>query len=198
MRHVSFAIASICMMLVVPQAAKAQLSYTIFPDGQSLSGTIEITSIPTNTNGSLPASDIQYWSVTVDGKQFTSQDPDASATINVNGAISVNSDGIYAKNPVYSPAINELTLTSTPADSTTDSIDWTTTPTNWSFSATLGSTTAWSLGTYGSGATLTIATAAVAVPEPSTLVGAGLVVVCGIAYGLARKRRAQRKPRNEP
>ena len=35
------------------------------------------------------------------------------------------------------------------------------------------------------------------VPEPSTLTIAGLAGVCGIAYGLARKRRALSKPRNE-
>ncbi len=37
-----------------------------------------------------------------------------------------------------------------------------------------------------------------AVPEPSTLAMAGLVSVCGIAYSLARRRRAQRMARNEP
>jgi len=46
---------------------------------------------------------------------------------------------------------------------------------------------------YGSGV-WTIAS----VPEPSSIVLGGLGTVCGIAYGLARKRRAQRKARNEP
>jgi len=38
---------------------------------------------------------------------------------------------------------------------------------------------------------------AASVPEPSALVLAGSAIVCGLAYGLARKRRAQRKARNE-
>src|SRR5271157_1915349 len=49
----------------------------------------------------------------------------------------------------------------------------------------------------GPGGSLLIAGSAPPVPEPASIVLAGLAGVCGIAYGLVRKRRAQRKATSE-
>jgi len=208
MRHVSFAIASLYMLLVVPQMTRADLIYNIqnYPsdqNGHTLSGTITTD----GTIGTLTASNIVSWVVTFDGTDtFRSTDPGGKIAYyltdlvanSVNLTVGTGADlGLFVLPPNPSNLTAGVQWSNSGPDSTVDyySAQYSTPITNilWEDSMhnpppSFGGTNPWVIGIAQS----------TAVPEPSTFVGAGLVVVCGIAYGLARKRRAQRKPRNEP
>jgi len=172
---------------------KADITYEIqnYPSQQvdldtgsfehNVSGTITTN----GTIGALTPADILSWSVTFDGTFTFSSSvifPDLMTSVFAT-ATQITTTGYFVLlNPIiqdeqlsynYSPHTGEYL-----GENNVVGYLWDTDTT------TLGGNTNWIV--------------AEVVPEPSTLVIAGLASVCGIAYGLARKRRAQRKPRNEP
>jgi len=206
MRYFSFAIASLWMLLVVPQIMKADITYDIqnypayqvdYTNGSSehtLSGTI----MTNGTIGTLSSTDILSWTVTFDGTEtIKSTDPGAIASVsgpvyssigNITVGTGASLDfsesfpggggGLLGYSNGYSSGfdyIARFSLTSS------EGILWLTPTTN-----------------LGGNPWVVAAVQTTIVPEPSTLTIAGVASVCGIAYGLARKRKAQCKPSNEP
>jgi|GEM_PF-6944873 len=167
-----------------PRPVTAGIDYTWTANDKSLQGTLDTKLTLGETT--FTAADVTSFSFTVAGIPYTSVALDP-ATINIDpstGGPAASDDGTNLYSVVSTqPGFSELRVYFDANYLTGDA---------FSVGNSVGETTFGPLeGTW------TIAPAA-AVPEPSTLVLAGVAVVCGIAYGLARKRRAQRKARNEP
>ena len=204
MRHLSFAAATLCLLLVVPQMTKADMIYDLqnYPadqNGHTLSGTITTD----GTIGSLQGGNIISWNVTIDAvDKFSSQDFPAGTNLSGTGLIATPTELTLA---TPTTGQNSLYINSSPGGLFNDVL-WIRYPvggldvylaayqapnlttTLWSTSSPqMGGTDPWVLGEAQT----------TAVPEPSAIVLVGSAIVCGLAYGLARKRRAQRKARNE-
>jgi len=199
MTHHVLGVACLCVLLVVPQMTKADLvTYYIqdYPSEQTnglntyhVSGTITTD----GTIGTLTASDIQSWAVTFDNT-YTIQSTDPGNQTLTTGPVQASLVDITVGSGGYLGLFttngglewNNLANHQTPYSGRYDpaNISWESTP------SSLG-------GNTGDPWVIAVAQST-AVPEPSIFAMSVLVCVCGIAYGLARKFRAQSKPRNEP
>ena len=212
MRHFTIALASLCMLLVVSQRTKADMIYDLqnYPadqNGHTLSGTISTD----GTIGTLQPSNILSWSVTIDGTDnFSSHDAGASTLLAGLGPSASPTELTFSPSPSAAASLFELS-TEPPGGGPVSSLQWLNPPTGipesplyaayyhagppatiqsslwYTNNPIMGGTDPWVLAVAQT----------TAVPEPSALVLVGSAIVCGLAYGLARKRRAQRKARNE-
>jgi len=204
MRCFTIALASLCMLLVVSQRTKAGMIYDLqnYPadqNGHTLSGTITTD----GTIGTLQLSNIKSWNVTIDATdKFSSQDFPANTYFAGTGLIATPTELTLA---TPTSGQNSLYLSSSPGGRFSD-VFWRRLPGagHDSYSAEYHapdlSTYLWSTSPPQMGGTdpwVLAEAQTTAVPEPAALVLAGSAIVCGLAYGLARKRRAQRKARNE-
>jgi hypothetical protein len=201
MRHVNFAIAFLCMLLVVPQMTRAgQITYNIqdYPadqvDGSGVTHHVSGTITTDGTIGTLTVSDILSWVVTFDGTDtYRSTDPLALPP-RVSG-LEASSVNLTVPSGEYFDM-----LTSSPLGA--NQLAWYNNVSYNVYQANFYNVLLWydrpSPSSLGGNPYVIAVAQSTAVPEPSSLAIAGLASVCGIAYGLARKRRAQRKPRNEP
>jgi len=109
MRHLSFAAATLCLLLAVPGTRAGQIIYDIrnYPldqQGHTVSGTITTDGLI----GQLAASDIKSWSVTIDNT-FTFRSSDAGARTDISGDVQATPTTIsLSRSPTVT---NDLDLT---------------------------------------------------------------------------------------
>jgi len=197
------------MLLVVSQRTKAGTIYDLqnYPadqNGHTLSGTITTD----GTIGSLQASNITSWNVTIDANDnFSSHDTGAFNDSVGPGLVATPTELTFAISPSAQPINTVLGLGTFIQGGPQSSVSWYSqdihgdsyyvawfqspppyTPNIWNTeNPVMGGIVPWVIAVAQT----------TAVPEPSALVLAGSAIVSGLAYGLARKRRAQRKARNE-
>jgi hypothetical protein len=188
MRRIMFAIASLGSLCVCPHITKADLTCSIvdYPTdhyGYSISGTITTD----GTLGTLTPANILAWTVILQDESITSSFPRAWADPE---GLTASETQLTLQSP--SPGSFSYLLLSTPYHSTDQGF------VNWNrdlafqglneegkdfsdyYTLHLDATDPW---------VIAVAQSSV-VPEPSSLAVAGLGIVCGVAYVLARKRMA--------
>jgi hypothetical protein len=171
----------------VPARATADTTYNLVNDpvdqqGYTLSGTITTDGVL----GPIGSNDIVAWTFTISGfgtsGTFSSTDQDAVADFSSTSTVATTTSIMVTRFSALTKGSDE-------------SINLAWNPTTQFYGGSLDNVTGWHASpTSGfTGSTWTIATAASAVPEPSSIVLAWMASVCGIAYRLARKGMAQLK-----
>jgi hypothetical protein len=155
-------------------ARAGNITYMIVNNGPDQNGyTLSGTIVTKGTLGALTADDFVSWQFTITGPGGPFNGNDTAPTL--PGAWSATATQLTVNNPTH-------------LDSGSLSIVWS--PGVPAYSASDGDITLWNTAGRGYGASPWVV--AVAAPEPSTMVLAGLAAVCGAAIGLARNRRAHR------
>ena len=209
MRHLSFAAATLCLLLVVPRTIRADSIYAIqdYPsdqNGHTVSGTITTDGII----GPLAEADIKSWTVTFDqGKPdaYTFSSTSPGAVVFVAG-VQATPTYITLSAPTSASSENQLSLEVVGGEAPSNDFQWVrylSSPTaeqlnlEGSYSADgKNGDRLWYTGNPQVGRTdpwvLAVAPAS-AVPEPFSVWLLGTACTTGLAYGWSRRRRASRQ-----
>ena len=180
---------------IAPSATKADITYTLEnytadQSGHTVTGTITTDGV----TGTITDADIESWTVTIDTTTFSSTMTGASVQLfGTHVQASTTAITLAAGTNISPNASLELrVITLALADIILYNRPFSEAP---NYAGVVNSATLWNTTNPSMGGTdpWVIATAATAVPEPSTAIAAGFGAVAFLAYGWYRHRREQRR-----